>query len=101
MVLVSLRDAIQALLAADPEERQRLHQDSNIEAAEAAMTALIRVWQTRRYDKAARLLRKLAAHLAVTHPGQGAPAQELAASLSRLAAGFADAPSISLEDKAA
>ncbi len=103
VVLISLRDAIQSLLASDQEDARQLHQQSNVEAAESAMTGLIQGWQTRRFQRAARLLRKLAARVAVGRPEQGgSPAHELASILNRLAAEFVNAsPSISLKNKAA
>ncbi len=103
VVLVSLRDAIQSLLVSDREEARQLHRESNVEAAESAITGLIRSWQTRRFQKTARLLRRLAARVAVGRPEQGGSANhELASILNRLAADFSSAaPSISLENKAA
>ncbi len=103
VVLVSLRDALQSLLASDAETKLRLFSDSNMEAAETAIRAMIDGWQTRRYVKAARLLHYAAERLKAHYPKQAAGiGLDYAARLDRLAAEFFHAPpSISLNDRAA
>ena len=102
MVLVSLRDALQSLLTPDLETARRLYDDSNIEAAEAAIRTMIEGHQQRRYRKAAALLRHVAERLAGHARQAGGAGLEIAARLNRLAGEFFDAsPSIPLADRAA
>ncbi|NJM34563.1 MAG: hypothetical protein HC850_07470 [Rhodomicrobium sp.] len=103
VVLVSARDAIQSLLASDPEESARLHEDSNIAIVETAITSLMQRWQARRFEKAARLLSALGARFAAADiPQARAAGRNIGAALERLAAEFVHAPpSITLSDQAA
>jgi hypothetical protein len=103
VVLVSLRDAIQSLLASDPEESARLREESNIAVVEMAMTGLMRRWQARRFEKAAWILSALAARFAAAEiPQARAASRSIGAALGRLGAEFANAaPSITLTGQAA
>jgi hypothetical protein len=96
VALVSLRDAVQSLVSDDNVERLRA--DSNIDAAEAALEAVIRNWRFRRLQKAGRILKRIAMRLGAAASGrQAVPIRELAVRLERLAAEFRHAsPSVSL-----
>jgi hypothetical protein len=103
VALVSLRDAVQSLISADEEAAQRLRAESNIEAAETALAAVIRKWRLGRLLKASRILNRLSARLGRAASGRNATfMRELAIRLERLAAEFRHAsPSISLAIEAA
>lgn len=103
VVLVSLRDALQSLLSADGGIAGKLRIDSNIEATEDAITAMIHRWQRRRFQKAAGVLQRLAnTHEALDRTRGLATGREFALKLERLAADFLNAsPSLFLADEAA
>jgi hypothetical protein len=103
VALVSLRDAVQSLISADYDAAQRLRAESNIEAVETALAAVIRKWRLVRLLKASRILSRLAARLGRAASGRNATfMRELAIRLERLAAEFRHAsPSISLAVEAA
>jgi hypothetical protein len=103
VVLVSLRDALQSLLSADGGVAGKLRIDSNIEATEDAINAMIHRWQRRRFQKTAGVLQRLAnAHEAFDRTRGLATGREFALKLERLAADFLNAsPSLFLADEAA
>ena len=103
VVLVSLRDALQSLLSADGGVAGKLRIDSNIEATEDAINAMIHRWQRRRFQKAAGVLQRLAnRHEAFDRTRGLATGHEFALKLERLAADFLNAsPSLFLADEAA
>ncbi len=104
VVLVSLRDAVQSLLLADGEDAGRMRMESNVGAAENALIDMIRQCQTRRLQKAARMLHNLAARIVRSEPGGrgAAMTRDIAMRLDRLAKEFFHAsPSISLSVRAA
>jgi GTPase SAR1 family protein len=100
VIILSLRDALQALLTPDAEAARTLHAKSNVSAAEAAMSRLIEDWRRRRFDKAGELLLRIAETL--RSGDDGGPEPEIAARLHVLSAEFLNAsPSISLNEQAA
>lgn len=103
VALISLRDAVQSLIAADAQEAGRLRVESNVEHVERAILAMIHNWQIRRLQKVGRLLHLIAAKLSRSGRGRNVvPNRELAFRLQRLALAFLRAsPSISFTGRAA
>lgn len=103
VVIVSLQQALQGLLAAEHEAGLVLRRSSNVESAENAITSMIEGWQRRRFQKAGRLLQGIAAALASPEGWMvGAEAPQIAERVALLAAEFVNAsPSISMTEKAA
>jgi len=103
VALISLRDAVQSLIAADAQEAGRLRVESNVEHVERAILAMIHNWQIRRLQKVGRLLHLIAAKLSRSGQGRNVvPNRELAFRLQRLALAFLRAsPSISFTGRAA
>jgi GTPase SAR1 family protein len=96
VALISLRDAVQSLVSMDSEEAERLRADSNVEAAESALAAVIRGRQLRRLEKASGILGRIARRLGASAAALNATSmRELAIRLERLAAALRHAsPSI-------
>jgi len=104
VALVSLRDAVRALISSDLAEASRLRQESNIEAVERAIVQMIKQWQAHRLQKASRMLRTLA-HTVIATSDKGSrisASREFGIRLERLATDFMHAsPTISLSMAAA
>jgi hypothetical protein len=103
VVILSLQNALQSLLAADEDTARALHHKSNVDAAEKAIAGMIEVWQWRRLQKAGRLLGRLAERLGGQDgAAAGGRTTHISQRLGALAADFLNAsPSISLTEKAA
>ncbi len=103
IVLVSLRDAVQSLLSPGADAVRHLRSDSNIEAAEKALIAMIGSWQVRRLRRASRILQRVASIVSNFPPDRDRTlAAQLLARLGRLANTFLTAtPLVSLSNKAA
>lgn len=102
VVILSLHEALQSLLASDEEAGQALREKSNVEAAEIAITGMIEAAQRQRLQKAGRLLHRLAERVGGPGGGAVAPSTQFAERLGALAAAFLNAsPSISMTERAA
>jgi hypothetical protein len=98
VVILSLRDALQSLLSGDAEAAALLRAKSNIDAAEAAISALAEDRQRQRFRRASRLLARLVQRIGRKDP----KAAVLSQRLSALSEEFLKAsPSLFLTERAA
>jgi len=104
VALVSLRDAVQSLIAQDGGEADRLRAESEIETVETALGYMIQTWQIRRLHKASRIIRMIGTRLGSALAADPARPcnRDVAIRLERLAKDFMHAsPSISFAVEAA
>ena len=103
VAIVSLQEALQSLLASDEGIALALRRKSNVESAENTIASMIEGWQRRRFQKAGRLLQRIAGNVGGPEGWMaGSKAPQLAERLALLAAEFLNAsPSISMTERAA